>query len=172
VNDGWRVALTVLMNERMSVAGSFNIGALVDPLIALTRKSQRTDSYAMQNVADTYIRAKLLELTTYRAITKLAKGSIPGPEGSIAKLVWSDLLTEVANKGMEILGLPGALVGDDAPDDGLWSGTHLLAPGVHLGGGTDEIMKNIIGERVLGLPKEPATDKDVPFRELRVGTQR
>ncbi|MEX0874512.1 MAG: acyl-CoA dehydrogenase family protein [Actinomycetota bacterium] len=172
VNDGWRVALTVLMNERMSVAGSFNVGALVDPLIALTRRAQRTDTYVQQSVADIYIRAKLLELTTYRAITKLAKGSIPGPEGSIAKLVWSDLLTEVANKGMEILGPPGALVGDDAPDDGLWSGTHLLAPGVHLGGGTDEIMKNIIGERVLGLPKEPATDKDVPFRELRVGTQR
>ncbi len=171
VNDGWRVALTVLMNERMSVAGSFNVGALVDPLISLARRSQ-SDTYVRQKVADAFIRAKLLELTTYRAITKIAKGSIPGPEGSIAKLVWSDLLTEVADKGLEILGVAGALVGDEAPDDGVWSSTHLLAPGVHLGGGTDEIMKNIIGERVLGLPKEPATDKDVPFRELRVGTQR
>jgi alkylation response protein AidB-like acyl-CoA dehydrogenase len=172
VNDGWRVALTVLMNERMSVAGSFNVGALVDPLISLVRRSEHTDTYVLQKVADAYIRAKLLELTTYRAITKIAKGSIPGPEGSIAKLVWSDLLTEVAENGLEILGVAGALVGDEAPDDGVWSSTHLLAPGVHLGGGTDEIMKNIIGERVLGLPKEPATDKDVPFRELRVGTQR
>ena len=171
VNDGWRVALTVLMNERMSVAGSFNVGALVDPLIALARRSH-SDTYVRQKVADAFVRAKLLELTTYRAITKIAKGSIPGPEGSIAKLVWSDLLTDVAEKGLEILGVAGALVGDEAPDDGVWSSTHLLAPGVHLGGGTDEIMKNIIGERVLGLPKEPATDKDVPFRELRVGTQR
>ncbi len=172
INDGWRVALTVLMNERMSVAGSFNVGALVDPLISLVRRSEHTDTYVLQKVAESYIRAKLLELTTYRAVTKIAKGSIPGPEGSIAKLVWSDLLTEVAAKGLEMLGVAGVLVGDEAPDDGVWSSTHLLAPGVHLGGGTDEIMKNIIGERVLGLPKEPATDKDVPFRELRVGTQR
>jgi alkylation response protein AidB-like acyl-CoA dehydrogenase len=172
VNDGWRVALTVLMNERMSVAGSFNVGAIVDPLISLVRRSEHPDTYVLQKVAESYIRAKLLELTTYRAVTKIAKGSIPGPEGSIAKLVWSDLLTEVASKGLEMLGVAGALVGDDAPDDGVWSSTHMLAPGVHLGGGTDEIMKNIIGERVLGLPKEPATDKDVPFRELRVGTQR
>jgi acyl-CoA dehydrogenase len=171
VNDGWRVALTVLMNERMSVAGSFNVGALVDPLISLARRL-KSDTYVRQKVADAFVRAKLLELTTYRAITKIAKGSIPGPEGSIAKLVWSDLLTEVADKGLEMLGVAGALVGDEAPDDGVWSSTHLLAPGVHLGGGTDEIMKNIIGERVLGLPKEPATDRDVPFRELRVGTQR
>jgi acyl-CoA dehydrogenase len=178
VNDGWRVALTVLMNERFGVAGSLNVGGLVDPLIALAHKQPRNggtaadDTVIRQNLADTYIRAKLLTLTGYRAITKIAKGAIPGPEGSIAKLVWSDLMTDVGRRGLEILGTAGALVGPDAPDGGTWAAAHLMAPGIHLGGGTDEVMRNIIGERVLGLPKEPSADKGVPFRELRVGTQR
>lgn len=173
VNDGWRVALTVLMNERSSVAGSLNLGALVDPLVALARRTGAIDNtHARQTVADAYIRAKLLTLTAFRAITKLAKGSIPGPEGSIAKLVWSDLMTDIGRRGVDLLGLQGALVGSDAPDEGMWTATHLMAPGIHLGGGTDEVMRNIIGERVLGLPKEPSADKGLPFRELLVGTQR
>ena len=173
VNDGWRVALTVLMNERSSVAGGLNLGSLIDPLVELARERSVIDnSHVRQNVADLYIRAKLLTLTAYRALTKLAKGSIPGPEGSIAKLVWSDLMTDIGRRGIDVLGLAGSLVGSDAPDEGMWTATHLMAPGIHLGGGTDEVMRNIIGERVLGLPKEPSTDKGIPFRELLVGTQR
>jgi alkylation response protein AidB-like acyl-CoA dehydrogenase len=174
INDGWRVALTVLMNERMSVAGNLNVGALVDPLIDLVRADARNanNSHVRQVLADTFIRAKLLTLTGYRAMTKIAKGTIPGPEGSIAKLVWADLMTDVGERGMELIGLRAAITDHRAPDDGLWSKTHLFAPGIHLGGGTDEVMRNIIGERVLGLPKEPSTDKGVPFRELPVGTQR
>ncbi len=132
----------------------------------------RARSHVRQKLADIYIRAKLLTLTGARATTKIAKGSIPGPEGSIAKLVWVDLMTDVGERGIELLGLAGAVVGPQAADNGLWAKTHLFAPGVHLGGGTDEAMRNIIGERVLGLPKEPTADKGVPFRELLVGTQR
>ncbi len=173
VNDGWRVALTVLMNERMSVAGNLNVGALADPLVALAKRNGSIEnSHVRQTIADIFIRAKLLTLTGARATTKIAKGSIPGPEGAIAKLVWSDLMTDIADRGIELLGLAGAITGDDAADDGLWAKTHLFAPGIHLGGGTDEVMRNIIGERVLGLPKEPSTDKGVAFRELLVGTQR
>jgi acyl-CoA dehydrogenase len=173
VNDGWRVALTVLMNERMSVAGNLNVGALADPLIELAKRTgaiERSD--VRQHIAAIYVRAKLLTLTGHRATTKIAKGTIPGPEGSIAKLVWADLMTDIAATGIDLLGLPGAVTGHRAADEGLWTSTALFAPGIHLGGGTDEVMRNIIGERVLGLPKEPSTDKGVPFRELLVGTQR
>ncbi|HYZ92011.1 MAG TPA: acyl-CoA dehydrogenase family protein [Actinomycetota bacterium] len=172
VHDGWRVALTVLMNERSSVGGSLNLSALVDPLVELAKREGAGNSHIRQNVADVYIRARLLTLTAYRSLTKLSKGSIPGPEGSIAKLVWSNLMTDIAEQGLGVLGLSGSLVGADAPDTGMWTATHLMAPGIHLGGGTDEVMRNIIGERVLGLPKEPAPDKGLPFRELLVGTQR
>ena len=174
VNDGWRVALTVLMNERMSVAGNLNVvGALRSarrPREAQRRASTVPD--VRQHIAEIYVRAKLLTLTGHRVTTKIAKGSIPGPEGSIAKLVWADLMTDIAATGIDLLGLSGAVTGHGAPDEGLWTQTHLFAPGIHLGGGTDEVMRNIIGERVLGLPKEPSTDKGVPFRELLVGTQR
>jgi alkylation response protein AidB-like acyl-CoA dehydrogenase len=173
VNDGWRVALTVLMNERMSVAGNLNVSALADPLVDLARRTgaiERSD--VRQHLAEIYVRATLLTLTGHRVTTKIAKGAIPGPEGSIAKLVWADLMTDIAAAGLDLLGPQGALTGHSAPDEGLWSSTHLFSPGIHLGGGTDEVMRNIIGERVLGLPKEPSTDKGVPFRELLVGTQR
>ena len=165
VNDGWRVAMTVLMNERMSAASAFNAQATVAPLV---RVAQQTDAYASsevrQQIAELYIGAKLLTLTGHRTVTKIKKGGIPGPEGSISKLVWSDLMTEAAARALSILGLRGAI-------DETWSEAYLMAPGLHLGGGTDDIMRNIIGERVLGLPKEPSVDKEVPYRELRVGTQ-
>ena len=173
VNDGWRVALTVLMNERMSVAGNLNVSALSDPLVDLAKRNGSIDrADVRQHIAEIYVRAKLLTLTGHRVTTKIAKGSIPGPEGSIAKLVWADLMTDIAATGIDLLGLSGAVTGHSAPDEGLWTQTHLFAPGIHLGGGTDEVMRNIIGERVLGLPKEPSNDKGVPFRELLVGTQR
>jgi alkylation response protein AidB-like acyl-CoA dehydrogenase len=73
-------------------------------------------------------------------------------------------MTEAAARALSILGLRGAV-------DETWAEAYLMAPGLHLGGGTDDIMRNIIGERVLGLPKEPSVDREVPYRELRVGTQ-
>jgi alkylation response protein AidB-like acyl-CoA dehydrogenase len=109
----------------------------------------------------------LLALTGYRSMTKIAKGGIPGPEGSAMKLVGTRLASEVAEVSSKILGLRSILLGDDAPDDGAWANAFLTAPGIHIAGGTDEIMKNIIGERVLGLPKEPRLDKDIPFRDAR-----
>ncbi len=165
VNDGWRVAMTVLMNERMSAASSFNAQATVAPLVRLAQETSAfDDGEVRQQLAQLYIGAKLLTLTGHRTVTKITKGGIPGPEGSISKLVWSDLMSEAAARGLSILGLRGAV-------DATWSESYLMAPGLHLGGGTDDIMRNIIGERVLGLPKEPSVDKDVPYRELRVGTQ-
>jgi alkylation response protein AidB-like acyl-CoA dehydrogenase len=178
LNDGWRVAMTTLMNERYAIGVGGTRGASISPLIKLAKKtdlngrSATDDPVIRQELARVYIHTKLLGLTGARSITKISKGAIPGPEGSCMKLVGTKLATEVADLGEKVLGLRGILTGAGAPDAGQWSGAFLGAPGIHIAGGTDEIMKNIIGERVLGLPKEPQVDRDMPFRELKVGTFR
>jgi alkylation response protein AidB-like acyl-CoA dehydrogenase len=145
----------------------------VTPLFNLARKTVSNggtafdDAAVRQELAEVYIRSRLLSLTGYRSMTKIAKGGIPGPEGSAMKLVGTKLASMVGDASSRILGLRSVLLGDGAPDDGAWANAFLTAPGIHIAGGTDEVMKNIIGERVLGLPKEPNVDKDVPFRELR-----
>jgi alkylation response protein AidB-like acyl-CoA dehydrogenase len=181
VNDGWRVALTTLMNERFAI-GTGGGGGTVNPLFQLAKKTpvnatpQRSggvgqtafdDDAIRQELAQIYILSRLLQLTGYRSLTKIAKGGIPGPEGSAMKLVSTKLASMVGDTSTKILGLKGVLMGAGAPDEGAWSSAFLTAPGIHIAGGTDEIMKNIIGERVLGLPKEPQVDKTVPFREAK-----
>lgn len=173
INDGWRVALTTLMNERFAIGVGGTSGGTLVPLIRLAKKTPVNggtafdDDNVRQELAAIYIQARLLTLTGYRSLTKIAKGGIPGPEGSAMKLVGTKLSTMVGDTSSKILGLRSVLLGDDAPDAGAWANLVLTAPGIHIAGGTDEIMKNIIGERVLGLPKEPRVDRDVPFRELR-----
>ena len=182
VNDGWRVAMTTLMNERYAIGVGGSSGGTLTPVFRLAKKtstnaaSERSgdvnrtafdDPAVRQELAKAYIHGRLLALTGYRSMTKIARGGIPGPEGSAMKLVGTRLASEVADAASRILGLRSVLLGDEAPDDGAWANAFLTAPGIHIAGGTDEIMKNIIGERVLGLPKEPRLDKDVPFREMR-----
>jgi alkylation response protein AidB-like acyl-CoA dehydrogenase len=173
VNDGWRVALTTLMNERFAIGVGGGSGSTMTPLFRLAKKTPSNggtafdDGAIRQELAQAYIHGRLLALTGYRSLTKIAKGGIPGPEGSAMKLVGTRLASELADTASKILGLQGVLLGDEAPDAGAWAQAWLSAPGIHLAGGTDEIMKNIIGERVLGLPKEPQVDKDIPFREGR-----
>jgi alkylation response protein AidB-like acyl-CoA dehydrogenase len=182
VNDGWRVALTTLMNERYAIGVGGSSGGSLAPLFKLAKKtplnatSERSgdanrtafdDAAIRQDLAKAYIHGRLLALTGYRSMTKIAKGGIPGPEGSAMKLVGTRLASEMADTASKILGQASVLLGDDAPDAGAWANAWLSAPGIHIAGGTDEIMKNIIGERVLGLPKEPQVDRDISFRESR-----
>ncbi len=173
VNDGWRVALTTLMNERFAIGVGGGSGSPLTPLFRLAKKTAHNGGTAFdegairQDLAKAYIHGRLLALTGYRSLTKIAKGGIPGPEGSAMKLVGTRLATELGDISSKILGLSSVLLGDEAPDGGAWANAWLTAPGIHLAGGTDEIMKNIIGERVLGLPKEPQVDKDMPFREAK-----
>ncbi|HYZ93440.1 MAG TPA: acyl-CoA dehydrogenase family protein [Actinomycetota bacterium] len=173
VNDGWRVAMTTLMNERYAIGVGGSSGGTLTPVFRLAKKTPTNggtafdDPAVRQELAKAYIHGRLLALTGYRSMTKIARGGIPGPEGSAMKLVGTRLASEVADAASRILGLRSVLLGDEAPDDGAWANAFLTAPGIHIAGGTDEIMKNIIGERVLGLPKEPRLDKDVPFREMR-----
>jgi acyl-CoA dehydrogenase len=173
INDGWRVAMTTLMHERYAVGTGGAGEDMVLPLVRLAQKVSRNggraydDASLRDEITRAYVQAKLLTLTGYRSLTLISKQGAPGAEGSIMKLVRTKLLSEVADLGTQVLGLEAAVTGPDGVDDGLWSLNYVGAIGARIGGGTDEIMKNIIGERVLGLPKEPMIDKDVPFRELR-----
>ena len=128
-----------------------------------------SDPVVRQRLARVYGLGKVLDLTTARVKASLSRGMIPGIEGSILKLAMARLGTELAAAGTDLLGPAGGWVGAGAPEDGRWPDALLGSFAMHIGGGTDEIQRNIIGESVLGLPREPSVDRDVPFRQLRTG---
>jgi len=145
------------MNERFAV-GSVQSPSGAFPAVAALASSP-ADPVVRQRLADVYILGRLFDLTTARVRSALSRGAIPGVEGSILKLVVATLGSRQAELALHLLGPHATLTGD-------WQAAFLGAPAVHIGGGTDEIQRNIIGEHVLGLPREPALDRGVPFREL------
>ena len=178
LDDGWRVARTTMMNERLSAGAMASATDAVSALVKIVRSTPYNggtlagDPVVRQRLARTYTLSRLFDLTSARVRSALSRQSIPGPEVSILKLFAAQLWTVLAETGSDILGSAGTLVGEDAPEGGRWPAALLSSFAMHIGGGTDQIQRNIIGETVLGLPREPSTDKDVPFRDLRVGTQR
>jgi alkylation response protein AidB-like acyl-CoA dehydrogenase len=160
VDDGWPVALTMLMNERYTVAGdgsSYNAGP--DELLAEVRASADELSGAdraqvLDEFASCWIEALACRMTGNRLITTIARGNQPGPEGSVGKLAAAALLSRSADLGLRLRG-GDALFEPGNRAAGRWHYAATFAPGVALAGGTSEIMKNIIGERLLGLPPEP-----------------
>jgi len=175
VGQGWQVALTTLMHERLAVGGGAGGSLDVPELMALARALELEDGPALKNasvrerIADWYVRSAGLKYTTYRTMTALSRGQQPGPEASIAKIVVAPKLQDLSAFAMEIEGEAGALKGDDAPAHGAFQGGWMGAPGLRIAGGTDEILRNIIAERVLGLPQDVRVDKDVPFNKLPSG---
>ncbi len=168
VGEGWKVALTTLSFERDhsdDSGGGSGVGGSWAQLLATARAMGRTeDRVVRQQLADVYIHSRVESLVNRRA-ADLARGGDPGPEGSLTKLVWTEQLTRISDAVGPLLG--PALIADS----GAWGtyawGEHVLgAPGYRIAGGSDEVQRNIIGERVLGLPGEPRVDKSVPWREV------
>ncbi|MGH9302310.1 MAG: acyl-CoA dehydrogenase family protein [Acidimicrobiales bacterium] len=158
VNQGWTVALTTLMNERASIGGGGGgIGGATSTsrLIEMLRwLGKDTDPHLRQQVADIYINSKVAGYTNLRAMAKIKAGELPGPEMSIAKLSLTNNMTRISN--FLSLALGARLVADTGEWGTFsWSDYVLGTPGMRVAGGTDEVMKNIVGERVLGLQKEP-----------------
>ena len=174
VGEGWRVSLTTLMNERMAIGGGIPTG--VPELLELVRELAVGDDPAIQDpavrskLADWYARSAGLKNTASRAISALSKGDIPGPENSIGKLVAGGLMQDVAKFGMDLQGF-GAVLTDPAVAEGAarFQAMLLRSPAVRIEGGTDQILRNIIGERVLGLPEDMRADKGMPFNEIPTG---
>ena len=160
VNGGWTVALTTLMNERAAIGGgmagtsSGNMGT--QRLIELVRHQGRDgDPLVRQQVADIVINGRVASYTTLRAMAKIAAGQLPGPEMSISKLALTSNMRRMVELLSHVLG-PKLVADSGEWGTYAWSQFVLGLPGMRVAGGTDEILHNIIGERVLGLPKEPS----------------
>jgi acyl-CoA dehydrogenase len=172
VNDGWRGAITTLMNERASIGGGGG-GATYEDLLNLAERLRLNgspaieDSAVRERLADFYTRSKGLQYTGYRTLTALSRGETPGPQSSMGKLVGAAMRQEMAAFALELQAACGALHDPSlSEDEAAWQSAYLGAPGGRLAGGTDEVMRNIIAERVLGLPPEARVDKGLSFKDI------
>jgi alkylation response protein AidB-like acyl-CoA dehydrogenase len=146
IGGGWQVAMTTLLHERGTLGFALG-GALelqVTKLLALAKQRAADDPLIRDRVAQEWIELQALKLTNYRSLTTLMQTGIPGPEGSGAKLHWSEQNQRLTKLAMEILG---------GEDDGYWRHQQLRSRGNTIEAGTSEILRNIISERVLGLPR-------------------
>jgi alkylation response protein AidB-like acyl-CoA dehydrogenase len=175
VGDGWKVALTTLMNERLAVGGSQG-NADVAELIALARDTEIDGKPAIANgavrerIADWYVQAQGLKFTRFRTLTALSKGETPGPESSISKIVAAKKMQDLGSFGMDLQDM-GGIVRDRkiSPEEGAYTEQWFGAAGYRIAGGTDEILRNIVAERVLGMPQDIRVDKDLPFNQAPKG---
>jgi alkylation response protein AidB-like acyl-CoA dehydrogenase len=151
VGAGWRVVITTFMFERTTLFSM--AGAVAGPMHDLVSRSGG-QPHQRDRWIRTWIGGRVLGFTNLRLLTSLGRGHIPGPEGSLGKLVGTVLLSDLYDQPIDLLGAPGMLAGDDAPENGAWQNAFLGTPGLRIGGGTDQIQRNIIAERILGLPKD------------------
>jgi alkylation response protein AidB-like acyl-CoA dehydrogenase len=171
VNQGWTVALTTLMNERASIGAGSGGGLGLTGVTRLAELARHfdldDDPLVRQRLADVYINFQVAKYNNQRAMDKVKAGQLPGPEMSVAKLSLTNNLWRTANFVADVLG-PRIIADTGEWGTFAWSQLLLGVPGMKVAGGTDEVMKNIVGERVLGLPKDPGVDSTTPFKDLLV----
>ena len=175
VGQGWQVALTTLMNERASIGGGGG-GAGFEQIMKLAQQLNIDDKPAIEdkqvraNLANWYVRQAGLKYTGYRSMTALSRGEIPGPENSIGKLVGAPLTQDLASFAIDLMDQAGILWSPESAElENIFQSAYMSIPGLRIAGGTDEIMANIIAERVLGLPQDVRVDKGIPFSEVPTG---
>jgi alkylation response protein AidB-like acyl-CoA dehydrogenase len=158
VDEGWKVAITILMNERANSGTGMYVTfrKIFDDLVQSTRETSgfrgraSDDPLTRQDLAQTYIELEIFRLNANRALTRISKEGTPGPEGSILKLCYSETYQRMTQRAMQALGPYAQLVDYDG---GRWGYNYLRSRSSTIAAGTSEILRNIIAERVLGLPK-------------------
>jgi len=178
VNDGWRLAKVTLGNERVSLSTGgvlWGNGPTALDVINEAKKIGRHSPVLRQKLAQIYIEHTVLEIIRMRTLTARLRGSQPGPEASIRKIMADEHGQRVMSVARDIIGLDALVIG---PDDAVagkhirsksWYSGYMFSQALIIGGGTTEVQKNILGERVLGLPAEPNPEKGLTWAESRRG---
>jgi alkylation response protein AidB-like acyl-CoA dehydrogenase len=170
VNDGWRVALTTLMSERLTLGGGgTDVGAgssvaLDHVARRISQLSPERQALVRQDFGRAYASSLASRYTGLRQLSAISKGAMPGPEASAGKLAGTKTARSLADINVRLLG-DDAVYANDADGASTWQDAQAGLPGMAIAGGTDEILRNVIGERVLGLPAEPRADKGMSFNE-------
>jgi alkylation response protein AidB-like acyl-CoA dehydrogenase len=162
VNHGWEIAITCLMHERQTLTFNRQLQSSIAlaEMLATARRLEKngeavtTDPILRQKLAGAYIDSHAMRYTAYRNLTKALRGEVPGPEGSIEKLFWSEMYQRQLETALEIEGpYCQLLTGPHVVDEGKWPHLFLYSRGRTIAAGSSEIQRNIIAERVLGLPR-------------------
>ncbi len=163
LNKGWDIAITCLMHERQTLTFSRQLQSKValTEMLERARRHERhgapatRDPLVRQALARAWIDAEAMRLLAYRNLTKVLRGGIPGPEGSIEKLFWSEMYQRQVETACDVIGPHAQLLrrSKHAVDDGRWAHLMLYSKGRTIAAGTSEVQRNIIAERVLGLPR-------------------
>lgn len=172
VGQGWQVSITTLMNERAALGtggGGVAFKSVFELASQLTIENRPAidDSQVRSALANWYCQESGLRYTGYRTLTALSRGETPGPEHSISKLVGASKVQDMASFALDLLEMAGALA---KTEQARYFDAFLNSPGYRVAGGTDEIMLNILAERVLGLPQDVRVDKGIPFSDVLTGT--
>jgi alkylation response protein AidB-like acyl-CoA dehydrogenase len=178
LNDGWNVSIVTLMNERASVGGGR--GPVGGGVLSALKVAQRLkdedgvslsqDSAVRERLAEHYVAAEGLRFTGMRSLSALSQGKMPGPEQSVTKLVSAAAAQDLADFMLDLQDQFGIINDEElAPGKASFQNMLIGAPGMRIAGGTDEILRNIIAERVLGMPGDIRVDKGVPFKDLPTG---
>ena len=175
LNAGWRLATAMLMYERVAIGTGSSSGIKTptsDFLIKTARKYDKLDDVVTrQDLMKIHIEEMTKSLVSLRTRAELKAGKTPGPGGSLGKLHGAKIARMTRSLMMNLAGPAGAAWEGDLADAERYANSTLRSFSSNIAGGTDEIQKNIIGDRVLGLPRDVSVDRDVPFKDLKVGTQ-
>jgi len=171
--EGWMVATTTLMNERAALSGAGSAsdqnvgGGPVDAIVAAAQDNgSAADPEVRQRLAQAVIEGRVIKMTNMRATAARKAGHQPGPEGSITKLFQAEYNQRLQDLAMDILGSRAMAWSPQDEGTAVTVRGFLRSRANTIEGGTSEIMRNILGERVLGLPKEPSVDRDIPWKDI------